>query len=161
ILQHAWAEIEHDLGYKAGNIPDKFRRRFSRVSALLELADEEFMNLKRGLATYAAAAADVGGTKADALLDRVTLKAFIHQDQTLLKLEEKVRLADSELTEPHSGWLDSHVEDLRYLGMAHVGSLRSAYARHANNIGTVIKLIDKDFRTHDAEEADQIVVKGW
>lgn len=31
-LQHAWAQVEHDLGYKAGAaVPDAIRRRFSRV----------------------------------------------------------------------------------------------------------------------------------
>ncbi len=36
VLQHAWAEIEHDLGYKNKiEIPEKIRRDFSRVSGLL------------------------------------------------------------------------------------------------------------------------------
>ncbi len=43
ILQHTWAEIEHDLGYKAGGtIPGPIRRRFSRLAGLLEIADTEF-----------------------------------------------------------------------------------------------------------------------
>lgn len=46
ILQHAWAEIEHDLGYKSGSdVPNKIRRRFSRISGLLEIADQEFSSV--------------------------------------------------------------------------------------------------------------------
>jgi len=53
ILQHAWAEIEHDLGYKGINsIPDAYKRSFNRVSALLESADLEFDRLKKELTKY-------------------------------------------------------------------------------------------------------------
>lgn len=55
ILQHAWAEIEHDIGYKsAQGIPQNIRRRFARIAGLLELADDEFVAIREELATYAA-----------------------------------------------------------------------------------------------------------
>lgn len=42
VLQHAWAEIEHDLGYKSEiAIPKRIRRNFSRLAGLLEIADKE------------------------------------------------------------------------------------------------------------------------
>jgi ppGpp synthetase/RelA/SpoT-type nucleotidyltranferase len=48
ILQHAWAEIEHDLGYKSPeSVPLPVRRRFSRLAGLLEIADSEFVELRR------------------------------------------------------------------------------------------------------------------
>lgn len=47
VLQHAWAEIEHDLEYKnpAGTSAE-VRRRFSRIAGLLECADNEFKALR-------------------------------------------------------------------------------------------------------------------
>lgn len=43
ILQHAWAEIEHDIQYKAiETIPALIRRRFMALAGLLEIADREF-----------------------------------------------------------------------------------------------------------------------
>ncbi|WP_216319414.1 GTP pyrophosphokinase [Deinococcus aestuarii] len=55
ILQHAWAEIEHDLGYKNREaVPREVRRRFYRLAGLLEMADEEFMALHRLSRDYAA-----------------------------------------------------------------------------------------------------------
>ncbi|MER1958863.1 MAG: hypothetical protein ABS942_15880 [Solibacillus sp.] len=53
VLQHAWAEIEHDLGYKSNSeIPRHIRRNFSRVSSLLEAADIEFVRIKEELEKY-------------------------------------------------------------------------------------------------------------
>lgn len=54
VLEHAWAEIEHDLGYKTEDaIPVVARRRLSRLAGLLELADQEFVAIRRELDTYA------------------------------------------------------------------------------------------------------------
>lgn len=53
ILQHAWAEIEHDLGYKTTHtVPGPLRRRFSILASLLELADDEFIRLRNELIAY-------------------------------------------------------------------------------------------------------------
>jgi len=43
ILQHSWAEIEHDIQYKsASTIPQEIHRRFMAVAGMLEIADREF-----------------------------------------------------------------------------------------------------------------------
>ena len=49
ILQHAWAEFEHDVRYK-GTIPEEhvpdLDRRFTLAAGLLELADREFSEIR-------------------------------------------------------------------------------------------------------------------
>ena len=54
VLQHAWAEFEHDIRYK-GTIPDEhvpdFDRRFTLAAGLLELADREFSTIRDRLQT--------------------------------------------------------------------------------------------------------------
>jgi hypothetical protein len=49
ILQHAWAEFEHDVRYK-GTIPEEhvpdLDRRFTLAAGLLELADREFSAIR-------------------------------------------------------------------------------------------------------------------
>ena len=49
VLQHAWAEFEHDIRYK-GTIPDEhvpdLDRRFTLAAGLLELADREFSTIR-------------------------------------------------------------------------------------------------------------------
>ncbi len=52
-LQHSWAEIEHGLGYKSQyEIPKDIRRRLTRLSASLELLDEEFVEIAREVEEY-------------------------------------------------------------------------------------------------------------
>jgi len=47
ILQHAWAEIEHDIQYKSANaIPSEIRRRFMALAGMLEIADREFQAIQ-------------------------------------------------------------------------------------------------------------------
>jgi ppGpp synthetase/RelA/SpoT-type nucleotidyltranferase len=46
--QHAWAAIDHKLSYKSSDeAPPRLRRRLSQLSALFELADEQFSLVRR------------------------------------------------------------------------------------------------------------------
>lgn len=46
ILQHAWAEIEHDRNYKfSGKLPKELNRRFKILAGSLELIDREFNSI--------------------------------------------------------------------------------------------------------------------
>ncbi|MGY4709545.1 bifunctional ribonuclease/(p)ppGpp synthase [Mycolicibacterium sp. CBM1] len=49
VLQHAWAEFEHDIRYK-GSVPERdapeLDRRFTLAAGLLELADREFTEIR-------------------------------------------------------------------------------------------------------------------
>lgn len=52
-IQHSWAEIEHGLGYKSQyEIPKDIRRRLTRLSATLELLDEEFVYIAKAIDEY-------------------------------------------------------------------------------------------------------------
>lgn len=47
ILQHAWAEIEHDIQYKSlDTIPNSIRRRFMSLAGMLEIGDREFQAIQ-------------------------------------------------------------------------------------------------------------------
>ncbi|MFD3814627.1 GTP pyrophosphokinase family protein [Streptomyces rubiginosohelvolus] len=47
ILQHAWAEIEHDIQYKATYaLPIEIKRRFMALAGLIEIADREFQAIE-------------------------------------------------------------------------------------------------------------------
>lgn len=46
ILQEAWAEIEHSLNYKQIGIDKTMQRKINALSAMLEIADDEFQEIK-------------------------------------------------------------------------------------------------------------------
>jgi ppGpp synthetase/RelA/SpoT-type nucleotidyltranferase len=90
ILQHAWAAIEHDLGYKAkDSIPREVTRDFSRLAGLLELADKEFSSIRHALNDYDAFVhKEIENKDAEILIDDVSIKAFLGTNADIKKLNE-------------------------------------------------------------------------
>ncbi len=78
VLQHAWAEFEHDIRYKgtvpAEHAPD-FDRRFTLAAGLLELADREFAAIRAALRP--GDRGDSEDTDDDPRLDPRELAAFL------------------------------------------------------------------------------------
>ena len=103
VLQHAWAEIEHDLGYKTEfGIPLDVRREFSRVAGLLEIADEYFAEIKRRITDYVTRVrTSIREDNADDFkLDLVTLTEFMHRSRLMTSLLEEISsITGAELTE--------------------------------------------------------------
>ena len=52
-LQHAWAAINHDNGYKSGvEIPHEYMRRMNRLAGMLEMVDDEFSRIRMEINDY-------------------------------------------------------------------------------------------------------------
>lgn len=92
ILQHSWAEIEHDLGYKGENeIPASAKRTFYRVAALLEQADIEFVKLKNTISEYERNIDQkVKDNPSEVKLDKASLKSFLFNNSVVRNVENKI-----------------------------------------------------------------------
>ncbi len=108
ILQHAWAEIEHDLGYKGENtIPDDYKRTFNRLSALLESADIEFDRLKTDLTNYEVGVPELIRSEPELVdINKASLNSLLKTNSIFLKanlcIEEITGMANKEVDLPDS-----------------------------------------------------------
>ena len=83
VLQHAWANMNHDTGYKSGvEIPKEYIRSLSRLAGMLELVDEQFSHIRSELTDYRrhVQALVASGNLDDAPLDGDTYRSFLEMD---------------------------------------------------------------------------------
>jgi hypothetical protein len=133
ILQHAWAEIEHDLGYKSGHgIPTPIRRRFYRLAGLLEVADEEFAAIRNDLSQYESKVRTEVTTAPEEIgIDNISLKAMLEQNQFVREFD--AQFAESAGTEVSGGGeslLTALSKGFPYVGIKTVQQLIESLRSH-------------------------------
>lgn len=82
LLQHAWAEIEHDRSYKfTGKLPESLQRKFYLLAGTLELMDQEFCALSQEIDQYAAYVKEQSaqGQVGDIRIDSTSLLQFLNE----------------------------------------------------------------------------------
>jgi putative GTP pyrophosphokinase len=111
ILQHSWAEIEHDKNYKfAGVLPEEIKRRLMLLSGALEILDREFNMVSREIDQYAINVKDQANTGNFGIdINSISISEYI--DVKFKKLIEEGVLSHAPLSE--SGVL----QELREFGI--------------------------------------------
>lgn len=134
VLEHAWAEIEHDLGYKSRDaLPATSRRRLQRLAGLLELADQEFSAIRGELADYARRVPERLEKDEDLPLD-------LHSLEWLMGLPECAALdhhiAQHLGTRPSTApfFPDYLLRMLRLVGFERVLPVRQTLERHVDEV---------------------------
>lgn len=138
-LQHAWAEIEHDLGYKTEDqVPVAIRRRFSRVASLLELADSEFVAVREDLERYRLALPErIAHRAGDVPLDRLSLATLLDRPEVHAVDAAVAAALDKPLGE-EPFFPDYLLKMLDASGLSTVGEVREGLElHHANILGMV------------------------
>ena len=128
ILQHAWAEIEHDLGYKSAiTVPREIRRDFSRLAGLLELADKEFDEIRKKLFSYKI---EVESKITDENfknqeIDAILLNTLINSNEDIKEINNTIeRYAGVDFTEElTSEGYTSTIQELNSLNIKTLGDL--------------------------------------
>lgn len=126
LLQHAWAEIEHDLGYKSqATIPREMRRRFSRLAGLLEVADEQFVQLRNDSLEYvrelpgaiAASANSVG-------IDKDSIAEIIQSNDLVKEMDTEIALLLGGSLYDADWFPEKHAIELQKLGVNSIADLQ-------------------------------------
>jgi ppGpp synthetase/RelA/SpoT-type nucleotidyltranferase len=123
ILQHAWAEIEHDLGYRMGSsIPSSSRRRFSRLAGLLEIADDEFGAIRDELADYRQQLPEAIKRQPAAVeIDRDSIHALTQENGVVRKLDRRLaKFVEADRAAPLPQNAERYAAALRSVGFTSV-----------------------------------------
>lgn len=140
ILQHAWAEIEHDIGYKGEiSIPESLKRNFHRVAALLETSDREFVSIKKELEVYKSVVYEkLKSNVTDLKIDKVTYFSFLENNEVVKNIDIQIS------TKTNTGYdIESQdVEDLgdvefqklEFLNITTISELQSLLKKHEKKI---------------------------
>ena len=143
VLQHAWAEIEHDLGYKTKNaVPSILRRRFARLAGLLELADTEFDHIRRELHAHQARLATIPTPdKRHVLIDLDSLRAFIGENEPIRELDAAAA-GKARVMEPTARSIAHLLDGLAYFGVTTLAQVEQHVAKYRASVLSVCQALD-------------------
>lgn len=142
LLQHAWAEMQHDMGYKSAfGTPKNVVREFSRVAGLLEIADKMFCEIRDGVKQNEREAIErIGnGTAGEMETDLTTLALYMKHNAVMREFTKELA-ADCGVKTVIESSSDSYLAQLKYLGL--------------NTLGDIDALIDKN-----AEKAKELAMR--
>lgn len=146
ILQHTWAEIEHDTGYKTSiEVPHHIRRQFSRLAGLLEIADEQFINIKKSLIEYKdEVSKQVLDDNADLsiYLDSISYEEYLYNSEIVKVISDEILLQtghtfyeiDDEFYVKKSDYVRAALKQLSYFEIDTVSKLDEALKKNKDFI---------------------------
>ncbi|GAA2114615.1 GTP pyrophosphokinase [Actinomadura alba] len=164
ILQHAWAEIEHDIGYKSPvSIPRDFKRRFSRLAGLLEIADHEFAEIRRSLEQNASELSATISAGGDVEINQDSIYAFIRQSKILHEIDQAIiDGCSAQRQEIGRSYAGVQASNLRKIGLNNVHELEAElHDRRSTIIPFAIKWLKTPtlppYEDIDADDFDTLI----
>ena len=122
-LQHVWATMNHDMGYKSGiEVPKEHLRSINRLAGILELADEQFSRIRMEITDYRR---NVQALVADGNFDQVPLDGDTFRSYLSLKPLKKLigKIATINQAEIYEDNLLRYLKVLRKMGFKTLGDL--------------------------------------
>lgn len=122
-LQHVWATMHHDTGYKSGvEVPREYLRSLNRLAGLLELADEQFSRIRTEINDYRR---QVSSLVADGNFDAVALDGDSYKSYLELAPFNKLveRIAAINQAEIYRDPLQNYLQPMLHMGFTTLGDI--------------------------------------
>lgn len=122
-LQHVWAVINHDTGYKTDvEVPKKFIRSLNALAGLLEIADTSFSKLRDDIEEYRQDVYDKVQRKdfAELPMDTITFKGYLETKPFEALTRRIAEINHMEITETN---LLSYVKVMKKIGIKSIGDV--------------------------------------
>jgi len=147
VLQHAWASISHKLQYKhEADVPRPLRRKLVRLSGLLELADEQFSELRRERSEFASQISEkISADNLDLAIDNDSVMTYVKEADVILNIKAEVsRFGFFPVPEGHvSKGLSQLVTVCRELKIETLADLDRALRQVADGLGAFFDAFGK------------------
>jgi putative GTP pyrophosphokinase len=161
-LQHAWAAVSHKLDYKSpDDAPETLRRRLFRLSALFELADEQFSILRdESTETVGRYRLEVGKGKLDIPVDTSSIDVYLNLSGRMAELSRLFESHKWNLSSPTDSVDDERlrrdrsdlVKALKDYGMGSLSDL-DAYLSDRDGLEKILNKMNDLLESTDEDDA--------
>ncbi len=131
LLQHVWAVMEHDLGYKTKfGVPRAVSRDFSRLAGLLEIADEHFTRIRDTVSNYTEHVRQKieNDDANDIPIDSVSLDEYMRSSKNMRAfLQVIANMCNAEIYDETA---ENYIQQLAWLRIETIGELQQMMARN-------------------------------
>ncbi len=131
MLQHAWSDINHDLGYKSQfGVPRAVTREFARLAGLLEIADNEFVRVRDDMNRYTEETKRkiIENDADDVLIDMISLDEYMRSNGQMRDFID--RLAAIENSEINEISPEAYIPQIKWLKIETIGDLARMLERN-------------------------------
>ena len=149
LMQHIWAVMEHDLGYKTKfGVPTAVKRDFFRLAGLLEIADEHFVSIRDMVSAYTKDVHEriIADTADDIPIDSVSLEEYMNNSKNMQNFLRTISNVCGAEISPQNP--DNYLEQLDWLKKRNIGDLQQMLT---DNYSLAMQMIEKVIAVSDLD----------